>query len=524
LLDKPPSGEEFRIPEGPKAAPDAPCFEAKSVELTGVTLLSRREIDAIVAPYVGRCLTLADANNLVRDITNAYIDKGYVTTRAAIPEQDFSSGRLVILVVEGKVEGIEFKDGQELTRELSSAFPGIDGEFLNLRDIEQGLDQMNRLPSNNAKMELVPGNEPGSSKVVVSNERKRTWRASAGLDNSGQDSTGRNQYVLSLGKDNLLGVNDLLSVTVNADAEAWLNDEHQKSATYNAFYTVPFGYWTFSGSFSYYDYRTALYSGGAGYSSYGDTTTTSLSVDRMLQRDQDGKTSAGISFTLRDTQNYFNGAKLASTSQVLSVVGASLNHSRRIFGGVASGQIAMSRGVPVLGAKRDRNLNHDDPRSEFTKITYSGSYYRPFQVEKTSFYWNTSFSGQWSENTLYSAERISIGSRYTVRGFHDDSLSGDIGTYVRNELGVSLPGDPQTSPTLDDWLGTTQLYAAYDAGYIRRDSKEAEEQGSLQGAVVGLRTSGGRLVADLAACHPLDAPSFLKKNEIETYFSIKYSF
>jgi len=523
-MDKPPSGEDLRLPEMPKAAPDAPCFTAHSIELSGATLLSRAEINQLIAPYLGQCLTFNDANNLIRDITNAYIDKGYVTTRAAIPEQDFSNGKLVILVVEGRVESIEFKDGQGRIRELKAAFPLITGDFLNLRDIEQGLDQMNRLPSNNAKMELLPGTKPGTSCIVVDNTPSKTWRASFGMDNSGQDSTGRNQYLFSFSKDNLVGVNDLLNLYMNADSDAWLTGEHQKSATFNGFYSVPLGYWTFSGALSYYDYRTTVSSGGINYSSYGDTTTTTLSADRVLHRDANSKTALTLSHVLRDTQNYFNGARLASTSQVLSSLGASLNHSHRILGGYASGQIGYSHGIPILGAKRDKNPERDEPRAQFSKFTAYGSFFRPFQLGQANFSWNTQLSGQWAPHTLYSSERISIGSRYTVRGFHDDSLSGDIGGYVRNELALTMPDVKAKYPATTQWLGQVQFYAGYDFGAIRRDTKEAEEQGSLQGAALGFRTSGGSLIMDFTVSRPLDAPAFLKTSELEFYSSIKYSF
>ncbi len=523
-MDKPPSSEDLRLPEVPEAAPDAPCVEVKSIELSGVTLLSQKEIAALTSPYIGRCLTLSDANNLVRDVTNAYIDKGYATTRAAIPEQDLSTGNLTIKVVEGTIEAIEFKNNDGRNRELKGAFPGLAGELLNLRDIEQGLDQMNRLPSNNAKMEFLPGSEAGATKVVIENDRAKTWRASVGLDNSGQDSTGRNQYLLSFGKDNLFDINDLLNVYMNADSEALFNDEHQKSATFNGFYSVPLGYWTFSGALSYYDYRTTVASGGAEYSSYGDTMTTTLSVDRVLRRDQDSKTSFGLSLIHRDTQNYFNGARLDTTSQVLSVLGASLNHSHRLFGSMISGRVGYSHGVPILGAERDKNPELDTPRNQFSKINYSGSFYRPFLLDKANFSWSTTLTGQWSPHTLYSAERISIGSLYTVRGFHDDSLSGDIGAYVRNELALTMPNISEKSPATAKILGNVQFYAGYDAGVIRYDKKEAEEQGSLQGAVIGFRTSGGNLIMNFSVARGLDAPSFIDKEEVEFYTSIKYSF
>jgi len=125
-----PEGEDMRLPAAPEAEPGAAAFEATSIEVSGITLLSKTEIDALTAPYIGRKLTLADVNNLIRDITNAYIEKGYVTTRAAVPPQDFSSGKLVIIVIEGKVEAIEFKDDDGHQRELKTAFPWLEGNHL----------------------------------------------------------------------------------------------------------------------------------------------------------------------------------------------------------------------------------------------------------------------------------------------------------------------------------------------------------------------------------------------------------
>lgn len=523
-LNKPPSTEDLRVPAMPEAGPDAPCFEAKIIEISGVSLLDSKTLEGLKAPYLGRCLTFNDVNNLVRDVTNAYIDRGYVTARAAIPEQDFSSGKLLIVVVEGKVEAIEFKDNVGRPQELKGAFPGLVGKHLNLRDIEQGLDQMNRLPSSNAKMELVPGEDSGGSRVVVSKDKGKTWRASFGLDNSGQESTGRNQYVLAFAKDNLLGINDLLNFTMNGDSDAWLTGEHQKSVTFNTFYSVPVGYWTFSGSISHFDYRTSISSAGTENSSAGDTTTTSLTVDRVIHRDQNSKTSLDFVLTHRDIQNYFRGARLATSSQVLSALGADLNHNHRLLGGVVSAKLGFIHGVPILGAKRDKNPARDEPRAQFSKTTFYGSYQRPFQINGIDMAWVTNVSGQWSPHTLYSAEQFSIGSRYTVRGFHDDSLVGDTGGYMRNELTLNLPNVQEKYPVAHDWLGNVQLYAGYDAGVIRHDRKSLEEKGSLQGAVIGLRSLGGHLLMDFAVSRPLDAPAFLQHREIEFYSSFKYSY
>ncbi len=130
--------------------------------------MSPAERDALIKPFQGKCLGVAQLNELLKAITDHYIDKGLVTTRAYLPQQDLSKGDLQVLVIEGKLENLRSDAASGLSdRELAMAFPGKEGELLNLREIEQMVDQLNRLPSNQAQMELTPGQAVGGSDVVV---------------------------------------------------------------------------------------------------------------------------------------------------------------------------------------------------------------------------------------------------------------------------------------------------------------------------------------------------------------------
>lgn len=120
----------------------------------------------ITDSYGGSCIGLADIRNVLRDVTKVYLNAGYVSTRVYIPGRD-------IAVVEGRVSDI-FYNGQASghgERAVAGAFPGLKGKVVNMRDIEQGLDQMNRLASNNARGELLPGVEEGSTILNVSMRR-----------------------------------------------------------------------------------------------------------------------------------------------------------------------------------------------------------------------------------------------------------------------------------------------------------------------------------------------------------------
>ncbi|QGM38080.1 Hemolysin transporter protein ShlB precursor [Pseudomonas aeruginosa] len=100
---------------------------------------------------------------LLKAVTDHYLDRGYVTTRAYLPQQDLASGTLRIIVVEGRLEGLD-SSALASPRELAMSFPGRTGELLDLRELEQLVDQLSRLPSRQAQLELVPGSEVGGSR------------------------------------------------------------------------------------------------------------------------------------------------------------------------------------------------------------------------------------------------------------------------------------------------------------------------------------------------------------------------
>lgn len=169
------------------------CIQINSISIAGITQLSQYALRSITTRYEGKCLSLNDINTVLQEITYAYAEKGFVSSRAVLEPQDLSSGILRIRVVEGHVESIEMThDSTMNSGQLLTIFPFVKGSVLDLRDIEQGLDQLNRLPSNSATMSIAPGTGLGDSKVVIDNVQKRTWRPSIGFDNLGQDTTTKN--------------------------------------------------------------------------------------------------------------------------------------------------------------------------------------------------------------------------------------------------------------------------------------------------------------------------------------------
>ena len=95
---------------GTPAGPAAITVNAVRVE--GNTLLSQNVLDAHTASLRGSGKTLADINAAAARLQAAYRDAGFGGVVAFVPEQDASSGTVVIRVVEGKLANVRVKGHQ----------------------------------------------------------------------------------------------------------------------------------------------------------------------------------------------------------------------------------------------------------------------------------------------------------------------------------------------------------------------------------------------------------------------------
>ncbi|MCZ4283069.1 ShlB/FhaC/HecB family hemolysin secretion/activation protein [Kiloniella laminariae] len=518
-LQRQPGGLEITpLPETPPSSDEQTCTEIKQITVTGGDVLASA-VQRITRDYEQRCLTITDINNLLKGLTNLFIEAGYVTTRAYIPAQDTSDSILDIEIIDGKINRLE-KDGDWTPRyEFITAFPGLKGELLNIRDLEQGLDQINRLPSNNAKLKLVPGEKAGETIVLIDNRPAKRIRFSPGISNSGSKRTGELQSKFNGQADNLLGINDYWTVDFS---KAFNSEKGADSRSFSGFVSLPYGYWTLSLSGDYFEYESEIKGDIETFNTRGNSRGYKAELDRVIHRDADSKTSLTLALEDKETRNFTKGSLLGTNSRELAIFGSRLNHSRKFQNGILSGSLEYQRGLKLFGALKDEPTAEDSPRAQFDKFDLSLNYYRPFSVAEQSLSWSSSAVAQWSPDNLYSTERISIGGQSTVRGFKEGSASGDVGGYLRNELSWSLPRTGLEVP--DHIIGNASLFAAYDIGKIRSDNSDAFEHGTLQGAALGLRLNGGFASGSLVWARPLAAPDFVEQRNNEVYLDLKINF
>jgi hemolysin activation/secretion protein len=508
-------------PQAPALPADTRCFPIQDIELKGADSLSAADRARLLKPYIGQCLGVAQLNELLKVITDYYIAKGRVTSRAYLPQQDLSSGHLQVLVVEGKLEALKGAEGSSVTdRELAMAFPGKVGEALNLREVEQLVDQLSRLPSKQAQMELTPGRQIGGSEVVVKNVPQKPWRASLSRNNDGQKSTGEQQWGAGLEWDSPLGLADQLILRGGHDAIS----DHQKTSKSSMFYyNLPWGWWNFSYSYSESEYRTFGRVDDFKFKQNGDSQNHQLRAERVIHRDDVSKTSVNVGLTHLRTNNYVLDARLPTSSNRLSEFQVGLTHGRRIGSAFVNLDVGMQNGIGAFDAQSNRQER--DAQGNLTatpryrKYTATMSYLQPFTLWGESLSFSSLATGQRSEDVLYSPQRMSLGGSYSVRGFKDQQLNGDSGGYWRNEVRWARP------VTLDWMRPAFAEYGAsvgYDQGVIRNDRYNDDEHGRVSSNSVELFARGKYVSTSVTFAHSLERPGVVTEREAPIYFRLDF--
>jgi hemolysin activation/secretion protein len=443
------------------------------------------------------------------DLTRLYFQKGYITTRVYIePGQNLSTGVLVLVVIEGKLEDIDLKDNQNGSSiYLKNVFPGLIGRPLNLRDIEQGLDQINRLPSNNATIRIQSGREPGGSILEVLNVAREPYTYSLSINNAGSDSTG--EWLTSYGVviDNPLGINDSFGFTYRRSLP-YSNSKYSSSFILD--YSVPYGYWTFSLGASLSEYATEipLLSGDDAESS-GSTLDLSLTLDRVIYRDQISKLSGYIKLTSKKVLSYFEDSLIYVSSYGVAPLGIGLNYNTLLWNGLFNARLSYVRGLNPSTFSVNGEIEGQDERGidfDFNKYIVSLGYTKPFDLSGNDIKISTQLNYQDSGgDNLPPSEQTSIGGYYTIRGFHDDSLSGDKGGYLRNEFTFT----PSFISESKGWKPRLDLVLAYDLGKIWKHN--VTDGGTLSGWGYGARLNSKYYSLEVMNTHPIKYPDSFGK-------------
>ena len=193
------------------------------VEVEASEVLTTEEISAITSDYEQANLTMADIKELVERINELYLNKGYVTARAYLPEQTIEKGTLKIALFEGKVGNVTVEGNRWTKKSHIKKRLGVqEGEVFNIQELENNMLVYNRYNNNiMIKGDLNQGEKAGTTDIKIKAEEKAPYHLIAVTDNAGRKTIGKNRAGLIAQHDSLFGYRDKLSAGFYANRYSW---------------------------------------------------------------------------------------------------------------------------------------------------------------------------------------------------------------------------------------------------------------------------------------------------------------
>ncbi|WP_299976923.1 ShlB/FhaC/HecB family hemolysin secretion/activation protein [uncultured Pseudoteredinibacter sp.] len=488
---------------------DKICFTIESVSFEGVSVVQLSDLQTLSEDMIGQCVGQSRIGNLLQLINTLYMERGYITTRAYLPEQNLSRGKLLIKVMEGRVEQVKLNENSNADRRrLWTALPGTrEGSVLNMRNLEQAVDQLDLPASVKSQVKLWPGDEVGTSIVEISTQEKDRLRLNVSTDNDGQEGTGKQRLTLGMGLDNLLSLNETINVN-------YIGSRDTNALIFQM--SMPFRRFNLSYTRSYSEYLSVL----SEFSElFGQSDSTYLNLDYMAFRNAKHKLSVKTGLSLRESLRYINDVELSP--QKLSVASLGLEH--RYVGERSRwlSSLHYRRGLDAFDASKDvPDLLEIAPHAQFSKFDATVHFSRSLGE---SFFLQSLLSAQYSMDSLYGSEQVHLGGLGTIRGFVGQPFSGDHGAYLRNDISW-----PVGSRKLSDWIPLVDFSLAgfIDLGYSKSKAENiyGRHEESLSGAGISINAFYGdsRLALTLAA--PIHASQRRVKDDYQMSVSVNLNF
>ena len=508
---------------------EAPCFRIDRVLLVGEQFEAFQwAVSDLSGPEgndspLGRCLGTAGVNVVLARAQQAVIARGFVTTRVLAAPQDLSTGTLTLSLVPGRIAAIRLTPDSSSTllgssALLATAIPARVGDLLNLRDIEQGLENLKRAPTAEADIQIEPSTapdaKPGDSDLVVKYVQAKKWRVALSLDDSGTEATGRYQAGATLSVDNPFGLNDLFYVSANHNLNGHVfSDPAKGTEGQTAHYSLPYGYWMLGLTASNSQYHQRVAGLNQDYVYAGKTNNAEVKLSRLIYRDQRRKTTLALKGFRRESRNFVDDTEVEVQHRVVGGWELGLNHKEFIGDATLEGTLAYKHGTGGFGAIAAPEEQFGEGTSRMRLYTAELSLNAPFKLGEQKLRYSGLVRAQWNRTPLTPQDRFAIGGRYTVRGFDGEtSLMGERGWLIRNDVGWAM------GPS------GAELYVGADYGHVGGRSTVDLLGRSLAGAVIGVRGQWSKLSYDFFMGAPIRKPEGYRTAKTTFGFNLNASF
>lgn len=467
------------VPPPPTREPSPlflPRVFVREIRIVGATVFSAEELARITAPYVGREVTAEDLEALRVALTLHYVNAGYVNSGAILPDQTVVGGVVTFQIVEGAltrvdVEGLQwFREGYLRDRLTLGAGPP-----LNINALGERLQLLQQDPRiQRILAELRPGLRPGESVLALRVEERTPYKLRFDFDNYQSPAVGSERGSVTLEHLNLLGFGDTLSVrygrSEGVDPQIDLRYSFPVTAldttvTFqyrkNDFFVVeePFGPLEIKSESEVYGLTVRH----PVYRTLDQTLALELTGERLTNR----------TFLLDEPFSFSLGPHDGEST--VTAIRFAQEWVQRTQTQVLAARSRFSVGVDALGA----TVNSSEiPDGKF--LSWLGQ----FQWVRRLPLWDMQVllrgDLQLTDDPLLALEQISVGGRFTVRGYRENTLVRDNAVLASLELRLPLVRNAR-------WAEFLELAPFVDFGRGWNVNPPPPEPMSLPSVGLGLR-------------------------------------
>lgn len=464
------------VPQAPVATPSpGVTVLVKGFSLKGVTLVPEAELQAVLAPWVGKETSFTELRRAADAVSEAYRARGYLV-RAYLPQQDLKDGIVVIAVLEGRLGAVRVDRvngaahlSEAQARQYMLARQQL-GEPVRPDDLQRAISLLNDTPGVSASSVLEPGQRESESLLAVSLRDTPALSGSAMFDNAGAKATGDYRLTGNLAFNSPLGIGDQAQASVNSSGASTFG---------RAAYSLPLGFdgWRLGASISNLDYQYTLNGSKFG----GDAQDYGLNLSYPIVRGNAFNLSVAAAYDWKDFRNAVRGIEINNKSISVTNLSLSGDSLDGLFGGgfnqfslgYSSGRLDLSANTADLAA--DQALGAPHRHGSFQKVTWSLARLQRLTMADSL---ALSLSGQQANRNMDSAEKFVAAGPSGVRAYASTEASGDNGTLL------SVEWRHQYSESL-------QALAFYDTANVKVDhdansASPAVNRFNLSGAGFGV--------------------------------------
>jgi hemolysin activation/secretion protein len=496
---------EFRIPtprrtSEPQASDDLK-FTIQELVVEGNRLFDRAQLDPLIAPVLGREVSVRDLTAVADAVEAKYRAAGYVLTRAFVPPQRVGNGAFRIRVIEGFIKAVMVEGATPATKaRIAYMLEPLIGRPAELAIMERALLLAGDLPGVTASGTLRPGDESGSAELVVMVEEKAIDLI-ATANNRGSRFSGRGTLFGEAALNGTLGLNEQLAISGSFSSDF----EEQKFGGLR--WTQPIGRdglsFNANGSYSegepglslrQFDTRTRSIAAGA-----------HLAYPLIRERRRNLIVEGGVSW--QESTVDLLGTRFSHDEYPSLDLRTTYSEAGALWGGATAISAGIAHGLDAFGASKAgrSDLSRADGRPDFTKLTGE---LRRLQPIYEAFSLSATALGQYAFDGLFASEEFGLGGTRIGRGYDPSEITGDHGIGTAFELRYGEAFQP--------W--TYQPYAFYDFGTVWNRSG-ANKRVSLASTGGGMRVAlPYGLSAAFEIARQLTHAPFTGAREMETRF------